>query len=75
MDVPGPIRTVIIGRLQRTSEFFSAVVCRWILTDVAVLLDKHGALMLSFVRELTVSDTDWNFPSDGLQLNARVPLL
>lgn len=56
-DLPAPLRSAISAKLQRASEFFSTVVCRWVLGDVAVLLDKHG--VLSALRRLGPPLTSW----------------
>lgn len=37
------VQTHIQQRLRRTSDFFARDICSFILRDVGLLLDKHGA--------------------------------
>ena len=41
-------RERIDARLRRASDFFANVVCKFVLRDMALLLDKHSMLLLDF---------------------------
>lgn len=46
-------KTHVDARLRRASDFFGTVVCRFVLRDIGLLLDKHGTF-----HTLPINDVD-----------------